>query len=141
MMKKNSSKKAFTIIELMVVITIIGILASLVAPKFMGKLETAKVKTTKSQLEMFSTALDSFNLDTGRYPTQSEGLKVLWTKSKDIKGYDGPYLPKPVEADAWGNPYVYKTTSGNHPFNIISYGKDGKEGGDEKNADISLWNN
>lgn len=141
-MKKNSSKKAFTIIELMVVITIIGILASLVAPKFMGKLETAKVKTTKSQLEMLSTALDSFNLDTGRYPTESEGLKVLWTKSKDIKGYDGPYLPKPVEADAWGNPYVYKTTSsGDHPFNIISYGKDGKEGGEGKDADISLWDN
>jgi len=138
-MRKNSSKKAFTIIELMVVITIIGILASLVAPKFMGKLETAKVKTTKSQLEMFSTALDSFNLDTGRYPKESEGLKVLWIKNKDIKGYDGPYLPKPVEADAWGNPYVYKTTSGDHAFNIISYGKDGKEGGDGKNADISLW--
>ncbi|SFV70329.1 General secretion pathway protein G [hydrothermal vent metagenome] len=138
-MKKNSSKKAFTIIELMVVITIIGILASLVAPKFMGKLETAKVKTTKSQLEMFSTALDSFNLDTGRYPTDSEGLKVLWTKNKGIRGYDGPYLPKPAEADAWGNPYIYKKTSDDHAFNIISYGKDGKEGGEGKNADISLW--
>ena len=138
-MKKNSSKKAFTIIELMVVITIIGILASLVAPKFMGKLETAKVKTTKSQLEMFSTALDSLNMDIGRYPTTSEGLKILWTKTKDVRGYDGPYLPKPVEADAWGNPYVYKITSGDHAFDIISYGKDGKEGGDEKNADISLW--
>jgi len=138
-MRKNSSKKAFTIIELMVVITIIGILASLVAPKFMGKLEGAKVKTTKAQLEMFSTALDSFNLDVGRYPTQSEGLKVLWTKSKDIRGYDGPYLPKPVEADAWGNPYIYKTGSGDHPYNIISYGKDGKEGGEGKDADISLW--
>jgi general secretion pathway protein G len=138
-MKKNNMKKAFTIIELMVVITIIGILASLVAPKFMGKLETAKVKTTKAQLEMFSTALDSFNLDVGRYPTESEGLKVLWTKSKDIKGYDGPYLPKPVEADAWGNPYVYKAGSGEHPYDIISYGKDGKEGGEDINKDLSVW--
>ena len=140
-MKKNNSKKAFTIIELMVVITIIGILASLVAPKFMGKLETAKIKTTKAQLEMFATALDSFNLDTGRYPTDTEGLTVLWTKTKDIRGYDGPYLPKSVEADAWGNPYIYKTTSDDHAFNIISYGKDGKEGGEEKNEDISLWDN
>jgi len=138
-MKKNSSKKAFTIIELMVVITIIGILASLVAPKFMGKLETAKIKTTKAQLEMFSTALDSFNLDTGRYPTESEGLKILWIKVKDLRGYDGPYLPKSVEADAWGNPYIYKQTSDDHAFNIISYGKDGKEGGEGKDADISLW--
>ncbi len=138
-MKKSSSKKAFTIIELMVVITIIGILASLVAPKFMKNLESAKVKTTKAQLEMFSTALDSFNLDVGRYPTQSEGLKVLWTKSKDIRGYDGPYLPKPVEADAWGNPYVYKGASGDHPYDIISYGKDGKEGGDDLAKDLSIW--
>ncbi|HIP13251.1 MAG TPA: type II secretion system protein GspG [Arcobacter sp.] len=138
-MKINNSKKAFTIIELMVVITIIGILASLVAPKFMGKLETAKIKTTKAQIEMLSTALDSFNLDTGRYPTDSEGLKVLWIRNNDIRGYNGPYLPKPVNADAWGNPYIYKTTSGDHAFDITSYGKDGKEGGDEKNADISIW--
>jgi len=136
---RQNMRKAFTIIELMVVITIIGILASLVAPKFMGKLESAKIKTTKAQLEMFSTALDSFNLDVGRYPTDSEGLKVLWTKSKDVKGYDGPYLPKPVDADAWGNPYIYKLNSNEHPYDIISYGKDGKEGGEEKDADISLW--
>ena len=136
---KNNFKKAFTIIELMVVITIIGILASLVAPKFMGKLETTKVKTTKAQIEMLSTSLDSFNLDTGRYPTESEGLKVLWTKTKDIRGYDGPYLPKAVKADAWGNPYMYVTTSDDHAFDIISYGKDGKEGGEGKNSDISLW--
>jgi len=133
-------KKGFTIIELMVVITIIGILASLVAPKFMGKLESAKVKTTKAQLEMLSTALDSFNLDTGRYPNDSEGLKVLWIKTKDIRGYDGPYLPKPVEQDAWGNPYVYKQTSDDHGYDIISYGKDGKEGGTDLAEDISLWN-
>ena len=138
-MKKNSIKKAFTIIELMVVITIIGILASLVAPKFMGKLETAKVKATKAQLEMFSTALDSFNLDIGRYPTDSEGLDVLWTKTKDIRGYDGPYLPKPVAEDAWGNLYVYKTTSDDHGYDLISYGKDGKEGGEETAKDLSIW--
>jgi len=138
-MIKSSSKKAFTIIELMVVITIIGILASLVAPKFIGKLETTKVKTTKAQLEMFSTALDSFNMDTGRYPTESEGLKVLWTKSKDIRGYDGPYLPKPANEDAWGNPFIYKKTSNDHGYDIISYGKDGKEGGDGKDADLSIW--
>jgi len=134
-----NSKKGFTIIELMVVITIIGILASLVAPKFMGKLETAKVKTTKAQLEMFSTALDSFNLDVGRYPTEEEGLKVLWVKNNNIKGYDGPYLPKPVEADAWGNPYHYKTGINDHPYDIVSYGKDGKSGGEDNAKDLSIW--
>jgi general secretion pathway protein G len=140
-MRINNSKKAFTIIELMVVITIIGILASLVAPKFMKQLEGAKVKTTKAQMEMFSTSLDSFNIDVGRYPTETEGLKVLWLKSKDIKGYDGPYLPKAVDKDAWGNPYVYTQTSNEHGFNILSYGKDGKEGGTGKSEDILLWEN
>jgi len=138
-MRKNNSKKAFTIIELMVVITIIGILASLVAPKFMGKLESAKVKTTQAQMQMFSTALDSFNLDVGRYPTDSEGLAVLWTKTKDIRSYDGPYLPKPVAEDAWGNPYLYKTTSDDNAYDIISYGKDGKEGGEDTATDLSIW--
>jgi len=140
-MRRNSTKKAFTIIELMVVITIIGILASVVAPKLTKNIDKAKIKTTKTQLEMFSTSLDSFNMDAGRYPTESEGLKVLWIKSKDIRGYDGPYLPKPVEADAWGNPYIYKKTSDDHGYDIISYGKDGKEGGDEYNADLSIWDN
>jgi len=140
-MKNNSIKKGFTIIELMVVITIIGILASLVAPRFMNNLEGAKVKATQAQLSSFSTALDSFNLDTGRYPSKSEGLAVLWTKSKDIKGYDGPYLPKSKPDDEWGNPYIYKTTSDDHGYDIISYGKDGQEGGDGKDADISIWDN
>ena len=138
-MKKNSIKKAFTMIELMVVITIIGILASFVAPSIMNKLGKAKVKTTKIDMGLFSTALDSFNLDVGRYPTNNEGLKVLWIKSKNISGYDGPYVDKPKTKDAWGHPYVYKTTSDDHGYDIISYGKDGKEGGEGKDADISVW--
>jgi len=138
-MKKNSIKKAFTLIELMVVITIIGLLASVIGPRLMGNVDKTKIKTTRSQLDNFATSLDMFNLDTGRYPTENEGLKVLWVKSKSIRGYDGPYMEKPVEVDAWGNAYVYKRTSGDHDFNIISYGKDGKEGGKDRDSDISLW--
>jgi len=130
-------RKAFTLIELLVVIVIIGLLASLVAPKFFSKLDDAKFKTAKAQLEMLSTALDAFRLDTGRYPTDQEGLAVLWAKKNDsIKGFSGPYLPKPVKQDPWGNPYVYKHESKNgNPYELYSLGPDGREGGE----DISVW--
>ncbi len=134
-MDKNR-RKAFTLIELLVVIVIIGLLASLVAPKFFGKLDEAKYKTAKAQLEMLSTALDAFRLDTGRYPTTQEGLKILWSHKADIKGFSGPYLPKPVKKDPWGNPYQYKgEPKAGHPYQLYSFGPDGTQGGE----DISVW--
>lgn len=137
-MKKT--KNAFTLVELLVVIIIIALLSSIVAPKFFGKLDDAKVKTTYSQLQMLSTALDSFRLDVGRYPTSNEELKILWVKSSSLKNWNGPYLPKKVEADSWGNSYIYKFPGkdGNE-YELLSYGADGQEGGSDKNADISVW--
>jgi len=138
---KLKNKKAFTLIELLVVIVIIALLSSLVAPKFFGKLDDAKVKTTKSQIEMLSTSLDAFRLDVGRYPTTSEGLKILWTKQSNLKGWNGPYLPKPVMKDAWGHPYVYKgeKDAKSNPYTLKSLGADGVVGGDKNNKDISVW--
>ena len=139
-MKMTVNRKAFTLIELLVVIVIIGLLASLVAPNFFGKLEGAKDKTVRAQMSMLSTALDSFKLDTGRYPTTEEGLAILWAKTSDERGWNGPYLPKPVERDAWNNPYQY-TNPGKDgkPYNLISFGADGKEGGENEKKDISIW--
>lgn len=130
-------RKAFTLIELLVVIVIIGLLASLVAPKFFGKLESAKGKTTSAQLQMLSTALDSFRLDNNRYPTTEEGLAILWTPSAN--GGE-TYLPKPVTKDSWGFPYEYKSTKNeSHPYILKSLGADGQEGGDGEDRDISVW--
>ena len=136
-MKKKS---AFTLVELLVVIIIIALLSSLVAPKLFGKLDNAKVKTVAAQLNMLSSALDTFRLDVGRYPTTEEGLKSLWVKESVIKGWNGPYLPKKVKADTWENPYQYKLPGkNNEDYDLFSYGADGKEGGDEDKADISVW--
>lgn len=142
-MKHNKSKftkKGFTLVELLVVIMIIALLASMVAPNLFGKLDDAQRKTTKNQLSNLSTALDSFRLDFGRYPTTEEGLKILSVKKSTLKKWNGPYLVKKLKADAWDNPYVYKTPGkdGNE-YELLSYGADGKEGGTGKNEDISVW--
>lgn len=133
-------ERGFTLIELLVVMVIIALLASLVAPKLFSKLGASKQKAAKAQIQMIETALDAFRLDVGRYPTTAEGLKVLWQDPGNIKGWDGPYLPKPVKADPWGNPYVYKSPGDNgKPYELKSLGADGKEGGTGENADISVW--
>jgi general secretion pathway protein G len=136
----KKSRKAFTLVELLVVIIIIALLSSLVAPKLFGKLDDAKVKTAYSQLQLLSTALDSFRLDTGRYPTSEEGLKILWTKKSEIKGWNGPYLPKKLKGDPWDMPYQYISPGkdGNE-YDLFSFGADGAEGGSDDKADISVW--
>jgi len=137
----TKQKKAFTLVELLVVVIIIGLLASIIAPKFFGKLDDAKVKTATAQLELISTALDTFRLDVNRYPTTDEGLKVLWKKDNNIKNWNGKYLPKPLKEDPWGHKYYYKQPgSGDNEYDLMSFGADGKMGGSDKNEDISFWN-
>ena len=143
MLEKQNSKikerKGFTLIELLVVMIIIGLLASLVAPKLFNKVASSKQKTAKAQIEMIGTALDAFRLDVGRYPTTQEGLQVLWKDPGNIKKWDGPYLPKPVKADPWGNPYIYKCPGEHGPYDLYSLGADGKPGGTGENKDIVSW--
>lgn len=136
-MKKGET--GFTLIEVLVVIIIIGLLASLVAPKLFHKLSSSKQKIAKAQIELISTALDAFRLDVGRYPTTEEGLEVLWKNTKDIKGWDGPYLPKPVKSDPWGRPYIYKCPGEHGEYDLYSLGADGKKGGKGENKDIISW--
>ena len=128
-MKKNSG---FTMMELLIVIVILGLLASLVAPKFFGKLSTAERGIAATQMSAFETAIDTYRLDLGRYPSKLEQLR-----SSDEPRWDGPYLPKDVPLDPWGNPYVYSLNNDKiKPYSLKSYGADGKEGGEDNNADI-----
>ncbi len=129
----------FTLIELLVVVIIIGLLAGLVAPKFFGKLGVSRQKTAKAQIELFGSALDEFRLDNGRYPTTDEGLEALRKNPGDLKNWAGPYLPKAIPKDPWGNDYVYKSPGEHGNYDLLSYGGDGEPGGEGEDADIVSW--
>jgi general secretion pathway protein G len=113
----------------MVVIVIIGMLASVVTVGVMGHLAKARVTTTEAQVKEFTKALDLYKMDTGSYPTSSQGLKIL----TDAKKGTEPYLVQ-IPNDAWGNPYRYRSLGAT--YDIISYGADGREGGEGYDADI-----
>jgi general secretion pathway protein G len=131
----------FTLIEILVVITIIALIMSLVGPRVLNYLGEAKVKTAKIQIQSLSSALDLFSLDTGRYPTTAEGLAALVQAPGNIPAWNGPYLKGgTVPKDPWGNPYVYRSPGEHDVYDIMSYGSDGQEGGTGTAADIVSWN-
>jgi general secretion pathway protein G len=132
-------EKGFTFFEILVVITIIGLLAALVGPRLWKRISGAKQSTAKAQIELFGTALDAFRLDTGRYPTTEEGFKALREKPSGLDTWEGPYLPKEIPNDPWKRPYVYKCPGDHGDYDIISYGADGVEGGDGENQDVVSW--
>ena len=125
--------------ELLLVLVIIGMLAALVGPTLYQRIKPAKESATRAQIENFATALDGFLLDVSRYPTTQEGLKSLRVRPEGVEKWNGPYLRKEVPNDAWGNPYVYRSPGRNGGYEIVSYGADGREGGEGENADINSW--
>ena len=138
--KKNlRSSSGFTLIELIVVVVIIGLLAGLVLPQFIRQEEKAKLKAARAQIELLGTALDTFRLDVGRYPTTEEGLQALRQKPGGLERWDGPYLKKDLPLDPWNKPYNYKSPGDHGPYDMTSYGADGVPGGDGDNRDITSW--
>jgi general secretion pathway protein G len=132
-------EEGFTLFEILVVITILGLLAALVGPRLFGKVSEAKQKAAKAQIELFGTALDTFRLDVGRYPTTDEGLKALREKPSGADAWQGPYLPKEIPVDPWGKNYVYRCPGDHGEYDLISYGLDGVEGGEGESQDIVSW--
>ena len=130
----------FTLIEIMVVAVIIAVLAAIVAPAVLGRVDTAKHNAAKGQIASFDTALSSFRLDTGDFPASGQGLQSL-RADPGVQGWDGPYLTKELPKDPWGKDYVYTYPSSNNPgsYEVVCYGKDGQPGGEGVNEDIFSW--
>jgi general secretion pathway protein G len=132
-----SGSRGFTLIEMLVVLVIIGLIMGLVGPRVLNYLSEARVKAAKLQIEAFSSSLDLFYLDTGRYPTSSEGLTALAKRPGNMTGWNGPYLKSgAVPADPWTHDYIYRSPGDSTPYEIISLGSDGREGGTGNAADI-----
>jgi general secretion pathway protein G len=129
----------FTLVEMLVVITIIGLIMGLIGPRVLNYLSESKVKAAKIQMQSFASALDLFYLDAGRYPSTSEGLAALVRHTPGVQAWNGPYLKSgSVPNDPWNHPYVYRAPGEHGAFDIVSLGADGQEGGTGTAADISL---
>lgn len=138
--RRTRRRAGVTLIEMLVVVTIIALFAALVAPRMLRKSDTARVTLAHAQINSFMTALGSYKLDTGLFPTTEEGLQGLRTQPANLAQWQGPYLPQEIPVDPWGRPYIYKFPGehGDEP-DIICYGADGQPGGEGINADIVSW--
>lgn len=136
----KGTNRGFTLLELLVVLVILGLLASLVGPQVIKQIGGSKTKTAALQIEEFSTALDLFHLEVGRYPTTGEGLDALVENPSGVRFWNGPYLKKKViRQDPWGNDYVYRSPGDYGAYDLVSLGADNSEGGEQENADVVSW--
>ncbi len=131
--------RGFTLLELLVVVAIIGLLIGYVAPRYFSQVGKSEITAVRAQIDGFEKALDTYRLDTGRFPTTEQGLNALLTKPANEPKWNGPYLRKAVPLDPWGNPYRYKSPSERGDYEIVSYGKDGQPGGTGEGADITNY--
>ena len=142
-MTKTSRRQAgVTLIEMMVVVTIIALFAALVLPKMLHQADKGRITAARAQINAFQTALGAYKLDTGIFPNTEQGLQALLAKPEGVNNWQGPYLQKQLDNDPWGRPYIYRYPGehGDEP-DIICYGADGQAGGDGINADIVSWKN
>jgi len=141
-MKRNRkrSQAGVTLIEMLVVVAIIGMFVALVGPGLWKRVDTAKITATRNQIHNFMTALGTYKLDNGTFPTTEQGLQALRVKPADANQWNGPYMPLDIPKDPWGRDYVYKYPGehGDEP-DILSLAQDGQLGGEGLNADIASW--
>ena len=132
------ARNAFTLIELLLVMVIIGVLAAIVVPKFVSRGDDARIAAAKAEIANLTTALDTFEVDNGRYPTNDEGILALSNQPSNCPNWHGPYMGKPVVNDPWGHPYIYRCPGQHNQrgFDLLSLGKDNQEGTQD---DIDNW--
>jgi len=136
-MQIHRQRGGFTLLELMVVLLILALIATIAAPQVTKHLRKAKVETAKIQVDALGAAVDSFNIDNGRYPTNDEALKALIEKPSDLSHWDGPYIKKKESLiDPWGEPYKYRIPGKSRDYDVYSFGSDKKEGGEGDASDL-----
>lgn len=136
----RTAEAGFTLVELLVVMAILALLASLVAPRVLAYLSSSRTKTAQLQIENISTSLELFKLDTGRYPKTREGLGALVAKTGSFRNWSGPYLKGGrLPADPWGNAYRYRYPGRHGEFDIYSFGADNRQGGTNEDQDVASW--
>jgi general secretion pathway protein G len=131
--------KGFTLLELLVVLVVLGLLVSIVGPKYFGQLGKSEAKAAQAQIASLGKALDMYRLDVGHYPATEQGLAALNANPSNEAKWRGPYLQKAVPLDPWGRPYIYKSPGEHGDYDLFSLGKDGTPGGTDDNADITSW--
>lgn len=139
-MKKHVRRSCFTLMEMVVVIIIIALLASIVGPNLYKKMTQASASTTKAQIKTLSNAVLDYRLDTGKLIDGGVGLEELIRNVSGNEKWDGPYLnTKKLPKDGWGNDFIYAAPGQHGEYDIISYGADGQPGGEKDNADLTNW--
>ena len=134
---RRTLERGFTLVEMLVVISIIALIMALVGPRVLNFLGESKTKAAKIQIVSLESALDLYALDTGQYPSSSEGLDALMHRPGGVTSWSGPYLKgNEVPNDPWGKPYIYRSPGEHGPYDIVSYGPKGQEGG---TAEINSW--
>lgn len=134
-----NDKRGFTLIEIIIVVIVLSLIATLVVPKFFKKVEQSKRKIAKIQISLIENGIKLFKLDTGRYPSTDEGLKALLEKPANAPNWDGPYLEKGLPKDPWKRDYTYIYPGNKYIYEIYSLGADGKSGGEGESQDIFNW--
>ncbi|MBV0934271.1 type II secretion system major pseudopilin GspG [Marinobacterium weihaiense] len=130
----------FTLLELLVVLVILGLLASLVGPQVLRHVGSSKSQTAALQIAELSAALDLYRLEVGRYPSEQQGLDALVKRPSGVNNWNGPYLKKNVvRQDPWGNPYIYVYPGEHGAFDLSSLGADARPGGEGENRDLVSW--
>jgi len=139
---KINKESGFTLVEMLVVLVIIGLIAGLVGPRVLNYVNEARIKTTKIEIENISSAIDLFSIDVGRYPTSNEGLEALIKQPSGVDVWNGPYLKVKggnLPKDPWNHDYIYRCPGEHGPYDLYSFGSDGREGGTGSAADITNW--
>jgi general secretion pathway protein G len=139
--RRTAARRAFTLIEFIVVVTIIGILAALIVPRFLSRVGGAKQAVAMQKIGVLEAKIVEFQVDCGRYPTPNEGLRALVTPPSDVRDHwKGPYVKEKDILDPWDTEFLYRCPGRhNADFDLFTYGADGREGGEEEDADIGNW--